>query len=80
MGNNGLDRSEEVKEILKELKEDMKYGLSPKTVNDRLYALFMLVLKKKDIPKEEKMKSIELINNFRKEMGWKPYELKQPIQ
>jgi hypothetical protein len=25
------------------------------------------------------MKSIELINNFRKEMGWKPYELKQPI-
>jgi len=57
----------------------MKYGLSPKIVNDRLYALFMGVLRKKDMPKEEKMKSIELINNFRKEMGWKPYELKQPI-
>jgi hypothetical protein len=40
----------------------------------------MGVLKKKDMPKEEKIKSIELINNFRKEMGWKPYELKQPIQ
>ena len=58
----------------------MKYGLSPKTVNARLCALFMGVLKKKDMPKEEKMKSIELINNFRKEMGWRPYELKQPIQ
>ena len=30
--------------------------------------------------KEEKMKSIEVINNFRKEMGWKPYGLKQSIQ
>jgi len=30
--------------------------------------------------KEEKMKSIEVINNFRKERGWKPYELKQSIQ
>jgi len=30
--------------------------------------------------KEEKMKSIEVINNFRKEMRWKLYELKQPIQ
>jgi hypothetical protein len=79
MGNKGLDRSEEVKEILEELKEDMRYGLSPKIVNARLYALFMGVLRKKDMPKEEKMKSIELINNFRKEMGWKPYELKQPI-
>ena len=80
IGNKGLDNSEEVKEILEELKEDMKYGLSPKTVNARLYALFMGVLRKKDMPKEEKIKSIELINNFRKEMGWKPYELKQPIQ
>ncbi len=31
------------------------------------------------MPKEEKAKSIGLINNFRKEMRWKPYELKQPI-
>jgi len=73
--------SEEVaKQIVKELKEDMKYGLSPKTVNARLYALFIGVLRKKDMSKEEKIKSIELINNFRKEMRWKPYELKQPIQ
>ena len=54
MGNNGLDRSEEVKEILKELKEDMKYGLSPKTVNARLYSLFMDVLKKKICLKKKK--------------------------
>ena len=47
IGNNGLDRSEKIKEILKELKEDIKYSLSPKTVNARLYALFMGVLRKK---------------------------------
>jgi len=39
----------------------------------KLYALFMWYIKKKDMTKEEKMKSIELINNFRKEIGQKPY-------
>ncbi len=54
IGNKRLDRSEKVKEILEELKEDMKYGLSPKTVNARLYALFMDVLRKKICLKKKK--------------------------
>ncbi|MGB9674651.1 MAG: ATP cone domain-containing protein, partial [Nanopusillaceae archaeon] len=40
----GLENAEQVKEILNELKEDMEYGLSPKVINARLYALFMGVL------------------------------------
>ncbi|MEZ0248408.1 MAG: ATP cone domain-containing protein [Thermoproteus sp.] len=79
VGGKGLTNAEEVKEILDELKEDMDYGLSPKVVNARLYALFMGVLKKKDMPVEEKRKAIELINKFREELGWKPYELKRPL-
>ncbi|MEL9991441.1 MAG: ATP cone domain-containing protein [Thermoproteus sp.] len=79
IGGKGLTNAEEVKEILDELKEDMEYGLSPKVVNARLYALFMGVLKKKDMPVEEKRKAIELINKFREELGWKPYELKRPL-
>jgi hypothetical protein len=31
------------------------------------------------MPREEKIKAIELINKFREELGWKPYELKQPL-
>ncbi|MFZ8855733.1 MAG: hypothetical protein ACO2OX_00830 [Candidatus Nanopusillus sp.] len=54
MENKGLDRSERVKEILEELKEDMKYGLSPKIVNERLYELFMGVLRKKICLKRKK--------------------------
>ncbi|MFZ8801039.1 MAG: hypothetical protein ACO2ON_02560 [Candidatus Nanopusillus sp.] len=49
-----MNRSEEVKEILEELKEDIKYSLFPKIINSRLYALFMGVLRKKYMPKEEK--------------------------
>ncbi|AEA11668.1 ATP-cone domain protein [Thermoproteus uzoniensis 768-20] len=79
VGSKGLSTAEEVKEILDELREDMEYGLSPKVVNARLYALFMGVLKKKDMPPEEKRKAVELINKFREELGWKPYELKRPI-
>ncbi|AET32768.1 ATP cone domain-containing protein [Pyrobaculum ferrireducens] len=79
IGGKGLSNAEEVREILEELREDMEYGLSPKVINARLYALFMGVLKKKDMPREEKLKSIELINKFREELGWKPYELKKPL-
>lgn len=79
VGGKGLSNAEEVREILEELREDMEYGLSPKVINARLYALFMGVLKKKDMPREEKLKSIELINKFREELGWKPYELKKPL-
>lgn len=75
-----LVNSEQVKEILDELKDDMEYGLSPKVVNARLYALFMGVLHDKHMSKEEKEKSIQLINQFRESLGWKPYELKEPIQ
>ncbi|WP_053240235.1 hypothetical protein [Pyrobaculum islandicum] len=79
VGGKGLSNAEEVREILDELREDMDYGLSPKVINARLYALFMGVLHKKDMPKEEKEKAIELINEFRKQLGWKPYELKKPL-
>jgi nucleoside-diphosphate-sugar epimerase len=72
-----LENSEQVKEILDELKEDLDYELSPKVINVRLYALFIGVLHKKDMPIEEKRKAIENINEFRKSLGWKPYELKQ---
>ncbi|BFH73848.1 hypothetical protein SJAV_17920 [Sulfurisphaera javensis] len=75
-----LVNSEQVKEILDELKEDMEYGLSPKVINARLYALFMGVLHDKRMNVEEKEKSIELINEFRKSLGWKPYELKEPLE
>lgn len=64
-----LVSSEQVKEILNELKEDMEYGLSPKVINARLYALFMGVLHDKRMSKEEKEKSIKLINEFRESLG-----------
>ncbi|MEM1627603.1 MAG: ATP cone domain-containing protein [Sulfolobaceae archaeon] len=79
VGGKGLSTSEEVRGILEELKEDLNYGISRATINARLYALFMAVLKTKHMPKEEKEKSIQLINEFRKELGWKPYELKYPL-
>ncbi|MCY0859807.1 MAG: ATP cone domain-containing protein [Sulfolobaceae archaeon] len=78
-GAKYLTNSEEVKEILDEMKEDLDYGLSRSTINARLYALFMAVLKTKHMSVEEKKKSVELINEFRKELGWKPYELKYPL-
>ncbi|AGJ63911.1 ATP-cone domain-containing protein [Sulfolobus islandicus LAL14/1] len=76
----GLENSEQVKEILDEIKEEMEYGLSPKVVNARLYALFMGVLHKKDMSESEKEKAIKYINEFRESLGWKPYELKYPLK
>jgi len=80
IGPKGLTHSEEVAGILRELEEDLRYGVSKATINARLYALFMGVLKSKKMPKEEKLKSIELINQFRQKLGWKPYELKMPLE
>lgn len=79
VGPKGLSSSEEVEGILHELEEDIKYGVSKATINARLYALFMGVLKSRVMPKEEKERSIKIINNFREKLGWKPYELKKPI-
>ena len=79
IGPKGLTHSEEVKEILAELQEDLDYGVPRRTINARLFALFMGVLKSKKMPKEEKLKSIELINEFRKKLGWKPYQVKKPL-
>ncbi|MCI2414695.1 MAG: hypothetical protein MPF33_05520 [Candidatus Aramenus sp.] len=48
-GGKGLINSDQVKEILDELQEDLDYGLSKATINARLYALFMGVLRSKQI-------------------------------
>jgi len=79
VGPKGLSSAEEVAEILRELEEDLQYGVSKATINARLYALFMGILKSKKMPVEEKRKGIELVNQFREKLGWKPYELKQPL-
>lgn len=80
IGPKGLSSSKEVEGILKELEEDLRYGLSKATLNARLYALFMGVLKSKQMQKEEKEKAVQLINQFREKLGWKPYELKKPLE
>lgn len=79
VGPRGLTHSKEVGEIISELEEDLEYGVPRRTINARLYALFMGVLKSKKMPKEEKARSVELINEFRKKLGWKPYEVKKPL-
>jgi len=79
VGPKGLSNAEEVAGILKELEEDLQYGVSKATINARLYALFMGILKSKKMPVEEKKKAIELVNQFREKLGWKPYELKLPL-
>jgi len=80
VGPKGLSHSEEVAGILRELEEDLQYGVSKATINARLYALFMGVLKSKAMPREEKEKSIQLINEFGRKLGWQPYELKRPLE
>jgi hypothetical protein len=79
VGPKGLSNAEEVASILKELEEDLHYGISKATINARLYALFMGILKSKKMPVEEKKKAIELVNQFREKLGWKPYEVKMPL-
>ncbi len=79
MGPKGLSHSKEVEEILKEMDEDLKHGISRRTINARCYALFMGVLKSRKMSVEEKKKAIELINKWREKHGWKPYILKREI-
>ena len=80
VGKPGLSSVEEVRGILRELEEDFEHGVPVRTINARTFALFMGVLKTKKMPKEEKLKAIELINKFRVKHGWKPYELKRPLE
>lgn len=80
MGKPGLSSAEEVRGILRELEEDLEHGVSRRTINARTFALFMGVLKSRKMPREEKLKSIELINEFRVKLGWKPYKLKRPLE
>lgn len=79
IGPPGLSHAAEVEAILRELEEDLEYGVPRRTINARCYALFMGVLKSKKMSKEEKKKAIELINAWREKHGWKPYKLKQPL-
>lgn len=76
----GLSHSKEVKDIINELEEDLEYGVPRRTINARLYALFMGVLRTRKMSVEEKSKAIDIINEFREKLGWKTYELKRPLE
>jgi len=80
IGPKGLSDVKEVEGILKELEEDLDHGIPRKTINSRTFVLYMAVLKSKKMKKEDKKKAIEIINEFRKKLGWKPFEPKKPIQ
>ena len=80
IGKKGLSDVEEVKAILNELQEDLVHGISPRTIHNRTRILFLAVLRTSKMSKEDKLKSIELINEFRKKQGWKPFELKKPLK
>ncbi len=79
IGERGLDTAEEVRAILRELEEDLEHGIPRRTIHSRTYVLFMAVLRSKKMPREEKIKAVEAINEFRKKHGWKPFELKKPL-
>jgi len=79
VGKPGLDSAEEVASILRELEEDLEHGISRRTINARTRVLFLAVLRSKRMSRGEKLKAIELINEFRKKLGWKPFELKKPL-
>ncbi|MHA1709801.1 MAG: ATP cone domain-containing protein [Candidatus Baldrarchaeia archaeon] len=80
IGEKGLSDLEEVLGILRELEEDLEHGIPRRTIHNRTYVLFMAVLRSKKMKKEDKIKAIEAINEFRKKQGWKPFELKRPIE
>jgi len=75
----GLSHSKEVKQILEEMEEDLKHGILPQTINARTRIIFLAVLHSSKMPKSEKIKSIRLINRFRRRLGWKPFKLKKPL-
>ena len=80
IGPKGLSSLKEVKGILKELEEDLEHGIPPKVINSRTWVLFMAVLKTKQMSKSDKEKAIKEINKCREKQGWKPYEVKRPIE
>jgi len=73
IGPKGLSSVEEVEGILEELEEDLRYGVPRRTINARLYALYMAVLKTGKMNASDKKRAVEAINNFRARLGWKPY-------
>jgi len=79
IGKKGLSNVEEVEAILKELQEDLDHGISSRTIHNRTRILFLAVIRTKKMSKEDKLKAIELINEFRKKQGWKPFELKKHL-
>ena len=79
IGERGLSSVEEVKGILEQLREDLEHGISRAAIHRRTYILFLAVLRTRKMSKEEKLKAIELINEFRREMGWKPFRSKKPL-
>jgi len=76
----GLSSVREVRGILRELEEDFKHGISSRTIQGRIYILFLAVLHTTLMSKSEKIRAIREINKFRKKHGWKPYKLKRPLQ
>ena len=80
IGEKGLSNVEEVVGILKQLKEDLDHGISRATIHRRTYILFLAVLRTRKMSKEDKLKAIEAINEFRKSLGWKPFRLKRPLE
>ncbi|RLE62883.1 MAG: ATP-binding protein [Thermoprotei archaeon] len=79
IGEKGLSEVEEVEAILQQLKEDLVHGISRATIHRRTYILFLAVLRSSKMNREEKLKAIDSINRFRKEMGWKPFRLTRPL-
>ncbi|HDD64424.1 MAG: ATP-binding protein [Thermoprotei archaeon] len=77
VGEKGLSEVSEVQAILDQLKEDLEHGISRATIHRRTRILFLAVLRTRKMSKEDKLKSIELINEFRKSLGWKPFKLKK---
>jgi len=80
VGGKGLDSYEKVLDILSEMEYDLEHGIPASKINARTYVLLMAVLKSKKMKKEDKIKSIEAINDFREAHGWKPFKLERPIE
>ena len=75
----GLSSVSEVKGILREMDEDLKHGISPKTIQARSRILLLAVLHSSKMSKSEKRKAIELINEWRMKHGWRPFKLRRKL-
>ncbi len=80
VGKPGLSDIEEVAGILRELQEDLDHGIPRRTIANRTYVLYMAVLRSRRMDAETKKKAIDMINDFRRKCGWKPYKPKKPIK